>query len=101
MNGGYVIAESKVTDEFLRHVIGKEASFTVTGLYSKLSELYKTRKNVIVSTKDGDDHMITYGSIVYDDFSEIYIVTSFASFLVAAVSVSKDDTCAGKYISIQ
>lgn len=101
MIGGYVIAESKVTDEFLRHVIGKEASFTVTGLYSKLSELYKTRKNIIVSTKDGEDHIVTYGSILYDAFSDIYIITSFASFLVAAVTVSKNDTCAAKYISIQ
>ena len=101
MNGGYVIAESKVIDEFLKHVNKKEASFTVTGLYSKLSELYKTRKNVIVSAKDGEGHIVTYASIVYNALSDIYVITSFATFMVAAVAVSKNDTCTAKYVSIQ
>ena len=101
MNGGYVIGNSKEINELFSNISRKQEIFTVSGLYSKMLELYKTGKIAVLTAESTDAATTTFGPITFIYANENLVFTSMASNLISAVVVSKNDSCTAKYISIQ
>lgn len=100
MNGGYVMWDDKILQDFSSNLLSQKKEFVINGLYSRLKELHNTGKVVHGHTSVNEiTATFTFNTASFGTGAPINTVF-IAGNLIAYANVATNDKCFAKYVII-